>query len=57
MNQLNSIGQLKLKKAREFMRRNLEMAERFPHHPALEEKFLQQAIDAEQKVKELESYI
>ena len=51
---LQPLDQLKLKRAQESLQSNLTWAEKFSHNPALEEKFLRQAIEAEAKINEIE---
>jgi hypothetical protein len=45
--------QRQVDKAEAWVERMLDMAERFPHNPELEAKFLRQAIEGEQKLHDL----
>jgi hypothetical protein len=51
----NRVIQVKLKLAREKLEDNLKLMEQHQHHPVLGDKFLTQAIEAEELVAVLES--
>lgn len=50
---MSRITEIKLRAAEAKLEDNLRLATQFSHNPALEEKFLQQAIAAEEIVKKL----
>lgn len=50
----NRVVQVKLKQAREKLEHNLKLMEQHQHNPVLGDKFLTQAIEAEELVASLE---
>ena len=50
----NRIVQLQLKHQRERMEDNMKLAEEYQNHPVLGDKFLSQAVDAEEYILRLQ---